>query len=48
MKENLGTVIKLLTIVYLLFFLLGGIVVLRYCLNIGYYSSGVDIFIALF
>ena len=48
MKEKLEITMKVLTVSYLLFFLCGGIVVLRYCLSIDYFPSEVDIVDSLF
>ena len=48
MKEISEAFTKLLTVGYLLFFALGGLVVLRYCLSIDYYPSGVGIGDSLF
>lgn len=43
MKERLDLIMKALTIAFFSFFVVGGVVVLRYCLSINYYPKGVSI-----
>ena len=48
MQKMLDMIIKGVTIIFFLFFIVGGIVVLSYCITIGYFPTGIDVGDSLF
>ena len=48
MQKTLDMIIKAVTIIFFLFFIVGGIVVLSYCIRIGYFPTGIDVGDSLF